>query len=728
MKNNFIEKVKHAFNENEQKNILKALKLVEDHDFISKVFNLQFALGVASGVIDNKLDSRSVIASLFYPLIKNHYDESVHFKAFDKETNKLINSLNAIEKLNITTREEQEDSIRKMFIGVAKDFRVIIIKLLAEVEKLNFMHVLSGEEIEKLMKGYTDIYSPLSAMLGMSQIKNKLENATFKYFKPKLYMELSKVLSEYFEDRNKNIENVIQTIKNQFTTITSDLEVYGRQKQLASIAKKLQIKNMSIDNILELYGPNRDAKKIENLKFTELSLTHIVDILAIRVIVNTVDECYAALGKINSIFKPLGDCKDYIAHPKENGYQSLHTVVLLENGDPLEIQIRTRDMHNYAEYGFAAHWAYKGRKKVNENDVKINYIRSVMELHKEKSSDKLLEILKTDVYNGRIFAQTPAGKILEFPDGSTPIDFAYAIHSKVGDTCIGAKINDKMVPLSTQLNNGDIVEILTSAASKGPSRDWLKICKTSSARSKINSFFKKTMKEDNIKKGKSILDAQAKAKNIVLSNVLNDNVLSEIMDKYSFSSEDDLYASVGHGGISGNQILTKALMLYNAEAKGKEITNLNINVPKKTTHDGQVLVRGYSNMLTKFAKCCNPIPGDEITGYVSRGKGITIHRNDCYSLNYYEFDRLIEASWNIKKTSQFYASLKLLTDNKGDVVSKISKRLNDIKIGLVGISSKNISGQLSIELQIIVKNKKELQDVINKLKSLPFVYDISRNE
>ncbi len=727
MINKFIKKVKKTFNEKEANALIVVLKFFEGYQYKSNIYNLQFSLGVANGVIDNKLDICSVIASLYLSLIKENIDYVPNLEVLDNETKKLVKSLISIEKLNISTREQQLDSIKKMFIGVAKDFRAIIIKLLAEAEKLNFLHALTCEEVEQLMKGYAEIYSPISSMLGMSQIKNKLENATFKYFKPKLYMDLSKVLNEYFEDRNKNIEKVIKKLKNELEFVAPDCDVYGRQKQLASIAKKLQNKNMSIDNILELYGPERDSKKIENLKFSELSLTHIVDILAVRVIVNTVDECYAALGKINSVFKPLGDCKDYITHPKENGYQSLHTVVLLENGDPLEIQIRTKHMHNYAEYGFAAHWAYKGGKKVDKNDVKINYIRSIMELHKEKSSDKLLDILKTDVYNGRIFAQTPIGKILEFPDGATPIDFAYAIHSKVGDSCVGVKINGKMMPLSTQLNNGDIVEILTSVTSKGPSRDWLKICKTASARSKINSFFKKTMKENNIKKGKAILEAQAKSKNVTLSKLLKGNILADIMDKYNFSCEEDLYASVGHGGVTSTQILNKAIMLYNAEMKGAELTNIS-DISKKTKYDGQVLVRGYSDMLTKFAKCCNPIPGDEIIGYVSRGKGITIHKNDCELLKYSEFDRLIEASWNTEDTSQFLALLKLLAESKSDTVSKISKKLNDSKIGLVGISSRSVdNGQLGVDIQVLVANKTELNDVINKLKALPFVYEVVRN-
>lgn len=724
---NFKNKVENNFSACECKSIFAALDKVTAYKFVSSIYNLQFALGVASNVIDNKLDWRSVVASLFFPLIKQ--EQSIDLKPLDNETKQLVIALTSIENLNINTREEQRDSIKKMFIGVAKDFRVIIIKLLAESEKLNFLHAFSADEIENLMKGYNEVYSPLSAMLGMSQIKNTIENATFKYFKPKLYLELSTILGDYFEDRNKSIEAVINTIKKEIKTIAPTAEVYGRQKQLASVAKKLQIKNMTTQTLIDIYGRSGKGKNIVNEKFTDLSHTHIVDILAVRVLVDTIDECYATLGKINSVFRPLGDCKDYISHPKENGYQSLHSAIYLDSNDPVEIQIRTREMHNYAEYGFAAHWAYKGRKKVDKNDAKINYVRSVMELHKEKSSDKLLEILKTDVYNGRIFAQTPVGKILEFPDGSTPIDFAYAVHSKVGDTCVGAKINGKMMPLSTQLNNGDVVEILTSTTSKGPSRDWLKLCRTSSARNKINSFFKKTMKKENIKKGKSMLELYAKNKNTNLSKVLTDDILADILDRYSFSSEEDLYASVGHGGVTCNQVLSKVLVMYNAELKKDEIQRTSLNLSKKTKHDGQVLVRGYSDLLTKFAKCCNPLPGDEIIGFVSRGRGITIHRNDCDSLKYCEFDRLIESSWNTDDTSQFFGAIKIIAENKSDTLAKVSKRLNDNKIGLASISSKAVEGnQLIIGAQVIVSSKQELNDVISKIKSLPCVFNVERNE
>ncbi len=729
---NFLIRIKKLYTLDERQQIIEIINQLKKMNIDNPVYNLDFAIDVANLVIDNKLDYKSVVCALHYPIIKNNLLDQYDTTHIDDEVYSMIVALSNIEKLNISTKQEQLDSIKNMFMAIAKDIRVIIIKLCIEQEKLKFLDTMDTLEADEYMRGLNDVYAPVSAMLGISQIKNKLEDAIFKYYKPSFYEELKQALSEYVDERNEAINEVIEKIKQEIKPIVPKFEVYGRQKQLYSIAKKLQKKNMSVSTILDVYGRKNNIEEMTKGKtFNEITLSNILDILAVRVIVSTVDECYAVLGKIFSIFKPFGNFKDYIANPKANGYQSLHTAIILDNGDPVEIQIRTFDMHNYAEYGLAAHWAYKISKKVNKTDAKINYIRSILELYKEKSNDELLEILKTDVYLGKIFVQTPQGKIIELPEGATPIDFAYAIHSKIGDSCVGAKINGKIFSLATMLSNGDVVEIITNPNSKGPSRDWIKICKTNSAKTKIRAFFKREMKEDNIKKGKSILDAQAKLKNYNLSKLLTDQYLEEVFDRYSFANIDDMYASIGYGGITASQVLNKLVAVYKEDNPTEAVVarHINVNNSSKSSDDNQVVVRGYSNMMTKLAHCCSPIPGDKIIGYVSRGKGVTIHRADCKTIENYEFERLIECDWkNFSSNKSFIGTIDLICGNSNSVYSDISKKVTDNKLEIVAMNVKPIKDHKNlIVLSLRVSSKNQLDEMIAKLKVLPNVIDVFRN-
>ena len=720
----FETEIKKNFNEVDAKKILTSFDLLKNHYASEGLYTLQFAEKIAQNIITHRLDWESVIIGLLYPVYK--IDNKILENDFlSDEVKNIFERLEKIENLNLSTHQEQLENIKKMFIALAKDIRVIIIKLCIEVSKLSFIDELSDTEKAKYMQEVTDVYFPICQMLGLSQIKNSFGNATFKYFKPQMYKDLVSTLSKYVEERNSQIKKVISKLKVEMQSICPNVVVYGRQKQLYSIAKKLQSKNMAVSSINDIYGRNDYLKNIaEKGDFKENRLNQIMDILAVRILVDTVEECYSALGKVFTIFKPLGNFKDYIANPKENGYQSLHTAIVLENGDPVEIQIRTFDMHTYAEYGFAAHWAYKEKKKVDESGVKINYIRSIMDLHKEKSSDELLELMKTDVYSGKIFVQSPMGKILDFPEGATPIDFAYAIHSKIGDSCVGAKINGRMVPLNTTMNNGDTVEIITNPNAKGPSRDWLKIVKTNGAKSKINAFFKKEMKEDNIKKGKSILEANAKIKNLNLSKLMIDKYLEEVFDKYTFQSIEDMYASIGYGGITANQILNKLNALYKSDNDNKEEKEYSLSEFK---NDGEIEVKGFSNLLTKIAKCCNPLPGDEIIGYISRGNGITIHRKDCEAVKNYEFERLIECNWHSNSNKTFVGSITIFASNSNGIIADLTKKLNDEKVSLVGlVAKKRDDNKALITIQLNIKDKSEIDIIINKLKSLPFVIDIYR--
>jgi len=721
----FLNEIKKYFDNNDIEKITNVYDKIKDKYDNNGLYTLNFAINISLNIINNRLDADSAIVGLLYPLFKVN-SNIINSEFISVDIRSIFERLQKIENLNLSTHQEQLENIKKMFIALAKDIRVIIIKLCIEESKLDFLDNLNQIELATYMQEVTDIYFPICQMLGLSQIKNSFGNATFKYYKPQMYQELTESLSKMVEERNEQIEKVISKLKTEMSSICDNAVVYGRQKQLYSIAKKLQSKNMGVSTINDIYGRNNYLKDIaDKSDFKENRLNQIMDILAVRILVDSVEQCYSALGRVFTIFKPLGNFKDYIANPKENGYQSLHTAIVLDNGDPVEIQIRTFDMHTYAEYGFAAHWAYKEKRKVDESGVKINYIRSIMDLHKEKSSDELLEIMKTDVYSGKIFVQSPMGKIIDFPEGATPIDFAYAIHSNIGNTCVGAKINGRMVPLTTQMNNGDTIEIITNPNAKGPSRDWLKVVKTNSAKSKINAFFKKEMKEENIKKGKSILEDNAKIKNLNLSKLLVSKYLDDVFEKYSFQSLDDMYASIGYGGITANQILNKLNTLYRAD-------NANIENNKEfelsdIKNDGEIDVKGFSNLLTKIARCCNPLPGDDIIGYISRGNGITIHRKDCEALKNYEFERLIECNWRSNTAKAFIGSITIIANDMPGLIATITKKINDEKVNMVGlVAKKREDNKSTITIQISIKDKSELDALMNKLKQFSFALDVYR--
>lgn len=711
------------FKENDRKKVLDAYLFLNDKYTDKDIYCEQFALKVVENVITHRLDYSSAIVALVYPVYK--HNPSIIEEDIFTDIKDIFVRLEKIDNLDLSTHQEQLENIKKMFIALAKDIRLIIIKLCIEVTKLDFLDKLDDIQKATFMQQIQDVYFPISQMLGLSQIKNYFGNETFKYYKPQMYDELYNSLSKLVEERNDQINKVIETLKNELTSICPNVVVYGRQKQMYSIAKKLQGKNMSVSTINDIYGRNDYLKKLsEKENFKENRLKQIMDILAVRILVDSVEECYSALGKVFTLFKPLGNFKDYIANPKDNGYQSIHTAIILDNGDPVEVQIRTFSMHTYAEYGFAAHWAYKEKKKVDESGVKINYIRSIMDLHKEKSSDELLELMKTDVYSGKIFVQSPQGKILSFPEGSTPVDFAYAIHSNVGNTCVGAKINGRIVNLNAEMNNGDTIEIITNPNTKGPSRDWLKFVKTNGAKSKINTFFKKEMKEDNIKKGKSIFETNAKNRNINLSKVMTNEFLDEVFDRYSFQCLEDMYASIGYGAISANQILNKLVNLYKSSNPAPDIVK-NYQISDKNV--GDIDVKGYSNLMTKFAKCCSPIPGDEIIGYITRGKGVTIHRKNCEKLGECEFERLIECNWKNNSNKSFVSSITIATLYNQNAIPQLTKKINDEKIQLLGLNLKESRDGISIiTVQLVVKDKVELESLIKKLKQLSFVKDITR--
>lgn len=723
----FIKLLKETYdNDKRIPGVEALLKSVGKKESSHYLYDLDFAIACATSTANNKLDLDSVFITLYYCLCRADLMDVNSIK--DNGIRADVDALFNISKLDLSSKEQIEVSINKMFLNMAKDIRVIIIKLCLETEKLNFLDRFTPQKIDRLMRSYRDIYSPIASMLGISKIKDILEDATFKYFNPKFYDDLSKTLETYVMKGKEAIDNAVKKIQTELQPIIPNVKVYGRQKKISSIAKKLQKKNMYVDTIQDVYGSHILDETMSEKSFKEVKLAQIVDILALRVLVNTVEECYMVLGKVFSMFTPIGNFKDYISHPKENGYQSLHTLVMLEDGYPLEIQIRTFAMHNFAEYGMASHWAYKAKTQVTSDDYQINHIRQVLDYYKDKPFYELYDAMKTDFYSGMIYVQTPLGKIIELPEGSTPIDFAYAIHSNVGNKCVGAKINDNMVPLTCELKNGDVVEILTNPNAKGPSRDWIKIVKTQNAKGKINTFFKKEMKEDNIKKGKSMLEEQAKTLNLNLSKLMIDRYLNSVYERYSLASLDDMYASIGYGGLTCNQVLNKLVATQKELDGDKDEKPL---YPQRAVKENQqnksVDVMGYSDMFVKYAKCCNPIPGDNIIGYVSRGSGVTIHRTNCPELKNCEFERLVECSWNNVLNTKFASKLIIICDNKYGVLTTISKKISDMKINIVGISSHSLDvNTVVLNLQVEVKQKDEIEDIIKKINSFSFVKEIRR--
>jgi len=567
---------------------------------------------------DMKLGDDKQLEGVLYLALKSNIlsmeEISTNYSASILNT---IQILEKLDKINYSQQEAEAENIRKMFFAITKDIRIIMLKIAFAVLDCRHTENNTEEQNLTLADSIFALFAPLSARLGLSTYKTELENQAFKLKDPKLYNEIQEQVDNRFHKRQPIVERLTKLVESCMQDLGIKGKVYGRKKHIYSIYRKIQ--NHSIDTIY--------------------------DLIAVRALVKTVADCYALLGRIHSIVEPYKNrFKDYISTPKPNGYQSLHTTVLFE-GFPVEIQIRTEEMHQYAEYGIAAHILYKEKKtKLDTLDMRLAWLRQMME-NENVSIDELSSSLGQDIYNNDIFVQTPKGKVVYLPTGSTPIDFAYSIHSEVGNKCVGAKVNGKIVQTTSELHNGDVVEIITNPNSKGPSRDWLKICKTSEARGKINSFFKKNMKEETIKLGKTMLENAIKEKGYSVSKLLQ-NGLSDILKHYNYIEEDELYANIGTGAIPAKTLANKLAANYQKQIKE------TIESPTRTTtvtlaepSEKQIDLKGLNNILMKFANCCHPMYGDDIVGFISAGRGIIIHRKVCPNISYFRESRLIEAFW-----------------------------------------------------------------------------------
>lgn len=692
-KSKIIEKIKKKFKLLDKDKALLDKLLDErlDFDRISEILDF---------IIELKLDKSAVIGFLIYQLHKVDKASAESLQNQLTSDEKVIYSgFKSLKDMRYLTKAEEADDIRRLFIGLGKDLRVVVIKLAGILYDVKHLQTPLSKIDADFVSNVKEVFAPLAERLGLSEMKSVMEDYCFKYQNPEMYNSLIESLEKTREENEKQIEITTKRLRAILHELGIKGEIQARQKHVSSIFRKLKMKNVT--------------------------LAQIYDLIAMRVLVRTVEECYSVFGKIHGIYKPIqGRVKDYISNPKPNGYQTLHTTVIVENQRPLEIQIRTYQMHKNCEYGIAAHWMYKdGTEKMAKLDKKISWFRNIMEKAQVMQPEDFVETLKTDLYTGEIFVQTPKGKVLELPVGSSVIDFAYAIHSDVGNHCVGGKINNVMRPIYTELKNGDVVEIITNPNSKGPSRDWLNHVKTSSARSKIKSFFKNEMKEENIGYGKTMFEEAAKARQFSVSQLLEEKYIQDILSKYTMQSMDELYAAMGSGSISATQAVGRFVALY---LRDHEIASKKGEKIKLKTSKSGVVVDGATGLLVRYAGCCQPMSGDEIIGYISQGKGVTIHKKDCPNLKYLDSERLIDVDWEGDAKTEFYAEIKLVAEKSPNILNKITSNLSTSKVVLRKFEANESGEFLECAIVILAKSRDDVKDTCNLLSQISGVRKVSR--
>ncbi|MBQ9715544.1 MAG: bifunctional (p)ppGpp synthetase/guanosine-3',5'-bis(diphosphate) 3'-pyrophosphohydrolase [Clostridia bacterium] len=707
---NLKSKIKHYY-PNDTAIILRAFKLAQDaHEGQFRASGRPYVTHpcvVCDILIDLGFDVATLCAALLHDTVEDTYVTDQQLRnEFGDEIADLVKGVTKLDKLQFASKEEEQaENIRKMFFAMAKDIRVIIIKLADRLHNMRSLHYLSERRQQAMAKETIDIFAPLAGRLGISQIKCELEDLCLKYLDEEAYEYLSTNIAMKKEERQSLVDTVIFELSKMLKELGVVGEISGRTKHFYSIYKKMKNQGKSLD---EIY-----------------------DMTAVRVIVDSVKDCYNVLGAIHAVWKPIpGRIKDYIAVPKPNMYQSLHTTVITNLGSPFEIQIRTKEMHKVAEYGIAAHWKYKEGAFEKGVTDKISWIKEVVENDAEnKDSKEFLDSIKQDISVGNeVFVFTPKGAVKILQTGATALDFAYAVHSEVGNKCVGAKVNSKLVPIGHVLENGDIVEIITSSNSKGPSRDWLKIVVSSSAKSKIRQFFKKEMKEEHIKNGRSMLEKEARRRGFVWSQLISPKALETVYRRYMFSEIDEMYASVGYGSITTNQVLIKLIDYYKKHVEKVVIDGEVVYKPKQSSKANSVIIKGYDDLLIRFSKCCSPVPGDKIVGYISRGRGITIHLADCQAVKTLEKERLVEAEWSHEVTgASFSASLQVLCEDKGVVFADLTKIITNQNLPIISFNARkdknhNIVAVFAVE----IKDHKQLNQLIDKIRSYPNTLDVFR--
>ncbi|MBE7067732.1 MAG: bifunctional (p)ppGpp synthetase/guanosine-3',5'-bis(diphosphate) 3'-pyrophosphohydrolase [Clostridiales bacterium] len=661
---------------------------------------------VAEILMDLGLDAETIAAALLHDVIEDtSATEEDVCREFGEEVLRLVSGVTKLEKIVFKSQEDADaENFRKIFVAMAKDIRVIIIKLADRLHNMRSLNFLSHERQQRMASETLEIYAPLAGRLGISQIKCELEDLCLKYLDPEAYEYLVYNIRERLSERKDFVAKIVEEIKDLMQHDGVEGEVFGRPKHFYSIYKKMKNKGKSLDQIY--------------------------DLTAVRVIVKDVRECYTVLGEIHEKWKPFpGRIKDYIATPKPNKYQSLHTTVMTSFGQPFEIQIRTEEMHKIAEFGIAAHWKYKeGKTEESQNNFenRLAWMREVMEWEGDlKDSKEFVDALKTELYSHELLVFTPRGKVISLPPEATPVDFAYAIHSEVGNRCTGARVNSKIVPLTTTLQVGDVVEIITSPNSKGPSRDWLKFVKSSSAKAKIRQFYKNELKEENIRLGQTKLEDEAKKRGFNLSSLLTQESFKRISERFSFNETEEMFAAVGYGSISVNQVLFKLIDYYR-----KEIPHaVEVHAGGTGKNIGGVLVNGQAGMLVKFAGCCSPVPGDEIVGYTSRGRGVVIHRSDCPNIKNVEQERLLSASWQIEAGAKqkYNANISIRATDQGAALSVLSSVVSELKLAITAINGRiDKNRDAVLEASISLTDISEVDSLIKKMQADKRIYEVHR--
>lgn len=677
-------------------------------------------LNVAYILADIGLDDSTICAALLHDVVEDtDVTDADLRKEFSDEIADMVAGVTKLSKIQFATVEEQQvEDYRKMFLAMGKDIRVILIKLADRLHNMRTLKYLKRERQIANARETRDLYAPLANRLGIYSLKWELEDLSFKYLEPEEYHELVEGINKKREERTKFIDKIMDDIRVALKKQKIDAEVTGRAKHLYSIYRKMKRDNKTLDQIYDLF--------------------------ALRILVNSVKDCYAALGVVHELYSPMpGRFKDYIAVPKPNMYQSIHTTLLGEKGTPFEVQIRTWEMHRIAEFGIAAHWAYKeasyfGRKQsVKVEEDKLAWLRETLEWQKElQDPQEFLNTLKTELFEDEVYVFTPKGAIKVLPRGATPIDFAYNIHAEIGNKMTGCKINSKMMPIITPLNSGDIVEIITSENSKGPSRDWLKFVKSSGAKNKIKSWFKKAQKTENIEKGKELIEKELKRIGFTHSDLFKPEYIEPMLEKYKYKTIEEMYAAVGFGANSSVKVIARMLQEYRKEHQEEDIEQKLEELKKakqrkvKPSNSG-IIVKGIDNCLVKLSKCCNPLPGDEIVGYITKGRGVSVHRKDCINVKdlISEENRMIDVEWYEEEKASYQAEVEVFSNDRTGLLVDILKELGTTKANILGVNTKTTKERIAIiNITLELENLTELNKVLRAIRKVDSVYEVKRKK
>ncbi|KEI88318.1 bifunctional (p)ppGpp synthetase/guanosine-3',5'-bis(diphosphate) 3'-pyrophosphohydrolase [Clostridium botulinum] len=715
-------KIKYSFTEKEIEFIKKAYNFAcnahKEQKRISGEPYITHPEEVAIILFEMGMDVNTMIAGLMHDVVEDtQYTYEDVAKEFGNEVADLVNGVTKLGKIEYKTKEEQQaDNVRKMLLAMTKDIRVILIKLADRLHNMRTLRFMPVEKQKEKAQETLDIYAPLAHRLGISKIKWELEDLSFRYINPNEYYFLVRKIAEKRAEREEHIKEIISNLQQNLKRSGIESEIDGRPKHFYSIYKKMHNKNKNLDQIF--------------------------DLTAVRILVDTVKDCYAALGIAHTVYKPIpGRFKDYIAMPKPNMYQSLHSTVMGVGGRPFEIQIRTYEMHKTAEYGIAAHWKYKeGVENSNNIDLKLTWLREMLDWQKETTDpEEFMQGFKIDLFSDEVFVFTPKGKVISLPNKATPVDFAYKIHTDIGHRCIGAKVNGKMVPLDYELKTGEIIEVLTSTTPKGPNLDWLSMVKSNQAKSKIRAWFKKEDKEENITKGKDILEKETKKQGYNFGELAKGEVLETVLKRYNMSSIEDMFAAVGIGALAASAVVLRFREQYLKKNKPElnwnevrdQINKSNKQKKKKSSSPG-IIVKGEDNLLVRFAKCCNPVPGDNIIGYITKGRGISIHRTDCENMEQLVKEdptKIVEVSWGKPKGGEYISELEVIAENTDGLLADIMLTINGSKTNLYAVNAKPIrNDSVVVNIKLKISNIEDLKSVMKDIRKLKGVLEVYRTK